>query len=77
MLERDQMSPTLDVLFRLCEAMGLRASEAVAEADLTAGSHCQADRTIDSRDGEPLSRLASPRVDNRSLSLRPMISSIM
>jgi transcriptional regulator with XRE-family HTH domain len=29
-LERDLKSPTLDTLFRLCDALGIRASEFVA-----------------------------------------------
>ncbi len=32
-LERDEKSPTLDVLFRLCDALGVRASELVARAE--------------------------------------------
>jgi transcriptional regulator with XRE-family HTH domain len=33
MLERGLKSPTLDVLFRLCDAMGVRASELVARVE--------------------------------------------
>ena len=77
MLECDQKSPTLDVLFRPCEAMGLRASEVVAEADLTAESYYQADRAIDSREGEALSSLASLPVEMPRLSFRWTISSSM
>jgi len=32
-LERDLKSPTLDVLFRLCDAMGLAASELIARVE--------------------------------------------
>jgi transcriptional regulator with XRE-family HTH domain len=32
-LERDMKSPTLDVLFRLSEALGIRASELVARVE--------------------------------------------
>ena len=74
MLERDQKSPTLNVLFRLCEAMGLRASEVVAEADITTYSYYQADKTIDSREGEALSSRASLPVEMPGLCFRWTIS---
>ena len=32
-LENDKKSPTLDVLFRLCDAMGIRASELIARVE--------------------------------------------
>jgi transcriptional regulator with XRE-family HTH domain len=32
-LEHDKKSPTLDVLFRLCDAMGIRASELIARVE--------------------------------------------
>lgn len=32
-LERDLKSPTLEVLFRLCDALGVRASEIVARVE--------------------------------------------
>ena len=32
-LERDLKSPTLDMLFRLCEALGVSASELVARVE--------------------------------------------
>ena len=33
LLERDKKSPTLDVLFRLCDAIGLRASELIRRVE--------------------------------------------
>jgi transcriptional regulator with XRE-family HTH domain len=33
-LERDLKSPTLEVLFRLCDALGIRASELVARVEV-------------------------------------------
>ena len=33
MLENDKGSPTLETLFRLCDAIGVAASEVVAEAE--------------------------------------------
>jgi transcriptional regulator with XRE-family HTH domain len=32
-LERDQQSPTLAMLFRLCEALGVRASHLIARVE--------------------------------------------
>jgi transcriptional regulator with XRE-family HTH domain len=32
-LERDKKSPTLDMLFRLCDAIGIRASELIARVE--------------------------------------------
>lgn len=32
-LERNKKSPTVDVLFRLCEAMGVKASELIARVE--------------------------------------------
>jgi transcriptional regulator with XRE-family HTH domain len=32
-LENDKKSPTLDVLFRLCDALGIRASELIARVE--------------------------------------------
>ena len=32
-LERNKKSPTIDVLFRLCEAMGVKASELIAQIE--------------------------------------------
>lgn len=32
-LERNKKSPTVDVLFRLCEAMGIKASELIARVE--------------------------------------------
>ncbi|MBW3597630.1 MAG: helix-turn-helix domain-containing protein [Planctomycetes bacterium] len=32
-LENNKKSPTLDVLFRLCDAMGIRASELIARVE--------------------------------------------
>ena len=32
-LERDKKSPTIDVLFRLCDAMGVRLSELIARVE--------------------------------------------
>tara|TARA_R110002095_G_scaffold179193_2_gene156447 strand:- start:71835 stop:72041 length:207 start_codon:yes stop_codon:yes gene_type:complete len=32
-LERNKKSPTLDVLFRLCDAMGIKASELIARVE--------------------------------------------
>lgn len=34
-LERNKKSPTLDVLFRLCEAMGVKASELISRVEDT------------------------------------------
>ena len=34
-LERDKKSPTIDVLFRLCDAMGVRLSELIARVEGT------------------------------------------
>jgi transcriptional regulator with XRE-family HTH domain len=34
-LEHDKKSPTLDALFRLCQAMGITASELVARVEKT------------------------------------------
>ncbi len=38
-LENDKKSPTLDVVFRLCQALGIRASELIrqVEEDLQSG----------------------------------------
>ena len=33
MLERDQKSPTVQVLFRICEAMGIRASKLLTRVE--------------------------------------------
>jgi transcriptional regulator with XRE-family HTH domain len=33
MLEREKKSPTLDVLFRLCDAIGLKASELIRRVE--------------------------------------------
>jgi transcriptional regulator with XRE-family HTH domain len=33
MLEREQKSPTIDVLFRLCDAIGLKASELISRVE--------------------------------------------
>ena len=33
MLEHDKKSPTVDVLLRICEAMGVRASEIIAQIE--------------------------------------------
>lgn len=32
-LENDKKSPTVDLLFRLCDAMGVRASELIARVE--------------------------------------------
>ena len=32
-LEHDKKSPTVEVLFRLCDAMGVKASTVIAEAE--------------------------------------------
>ncbi len=32
-LEHDKKSPTIDVLFRLCDAMGIRASQLIARVE--------------------------------------------
>lgn len=32
-LERNKKSPTVDVLFRLCDAMGIKASELIARVE--------------------------------------------
>lgn len=32
-LEHDKKSPTVDVLFRLCDAMGVRASQLIARVE--------------------------------------------
>jgi transcriptional regulator with XRE-family HTH domain len=34
-LERDKKSPTVDVLFRLCDAMGVLASDLIARVERT------------------------------------------
>jgi transcriptional regulator with XRE-family HTH domain len=34
-LENDKKSPTLDVLFRICEALGIAASELIARVEKT------------------------------------------
>jgi transcriptional regulator with XRE-family HTH domain len=34
-LEHDKKSPTLDVLFRICQAIGIRASELIARVEDT------------------------------------------
>ena len=36
LLERDKRSPTLDVLFRLCEAMGVKPSRLIARIEKNA-----------------------------------------
>jgi transcriptional regulator with XRE-family HTH domain len=33
MLERDKKSPTLDTLFRICDALGVKASQIVARVE--------------------------------------------
>ena len=33
LLERDKKSPTIDVLFRLCDAIGLRTSELIRRVE--------------------------------------------
>ena len=33
LLEKDQYTPTIDVLFRLCDALGIRASELIDRID--------------------------------------------
>ena len=33
MLENDKKSPTLDVLFRICDALGIAASELIARVE--------------------------------------------
>jgi transcriptional regulator with XRE-family HTH domain len=33
LLERDRKSPTLDVLFRLCDAIGVKASELIRRVE--------------------------------------------
>jgi transcriptional regulator with XRE-family HTH domain len=33
MLERERKSPTIDVLFRLCDAIGLKASELISRVE--------------------------------------------
>jgi transcriptional regulator with XRE-family HTH domain len=37
MLEHDKKSPTLDVLFRLCDAMGVPASKIIARVEKRRG----------------------------------------
>lgn len=34
-LERNKKSPTVDVLFRLCDAMGIKASELIARVEIS------------------------------------------
>jgi transcriptional regulator with XRE-family HTH domain len=38
LLENDRKSPTLDMLFRLCDALGVRASKVVARAEKRRGA---------------------------------------
>jgi transcriptional regulator with XRE-family HTH domain len=37
LLERGKKSPTIDVLFRLCDAIGIRASELIRRVEETQG----------------------------------------
>lgn len=41
LLERDMKSPTLNVLFRICKALDVSASELVARVELSAGEDCR------------------------------------
>jgi len=38
MLERNKKSPTVDVLFRICKALGVSASEVIARVERSAKS---------------------------------------
>lgn len=38
-LERDKKSPTLDVLFRICDALGIRLSELIARIEAGIAQH--------------------------------------
>ena len=40
LLERDLKSPTLNVLFRICKALGISASELVARVETTTSEDC-------------------------------------
>jgi transcriptional regulator with XRE-family HTH domain len=38
-LERDKKSPTLEMLFRLCDAIGIRASDIIARVEESSLGH--------------------------------------
>ena len=40
LLERNMKSPTLNVLFRICKALGISASELIARVEKSAGEDC-------------------------------------
>lgn len=40
LLERNMKSPTLNVLFRICKALGISASELIARVETSAGEDC-------------------------------------
>jgi len=40
LLERNVKSPTLNVLFRICKALGISASELIARVETSTGEDC-------------------------------------